>query len=469
MSSLASPSLAARQPAEGGRGRSALRTERSIALIRVAVLGAVVAVYFSGIAIRGSLGPPALVILGLACVYAFACLVLLARDEALSFRAQVATLLIDIALVTLWVQATGGAQSQFWTLYLIVVASVGLRFGLTETLGVAAGLAVLHLSVLMGAEGSEPTDLIYRPSLLVVVGFAVGVLSYQRSVQRRERRALAAIAREREHELGAERAEVARLRRVDLARSEFVAVAAHEFRSPLAAIIGVLSTLKTHGEALQPYVRDELIDGASAQAERLTRLVEDLLTISRIEDGVLRLSMEPVDARDLISDAVRSSGTAGRVHIELGRVDPVVCDVDAVIRVLTNLLDNARKYSPETAPIVLSLSQDDDVVRFAVRDAGEGIPEEEREAVFERFRRREGSRKPGAGLGLYISRGLVQAHGGELTVGDAREGGAEFSFWLPRRLPGTHTVAVGAPTAEGDEDLSVTPVSAVTAGAPDQG
>jgi len=251
---------------------------------------------------------------------------------------------------------------------------------------------------------------------------------------------------------------------VDLARTEFVAVAAHEFRSPLAAIIGVLSTLKTHGEALQTYVRDELIDGASAQAERLARLVEDLLTISRIEDGVLRLSMEPVDARDLISDAVRSSGTAGRVHIQLGRVDPVVCDVDAVIRVLTNLLDNARKYSPEGAPIVLSLAQDDSQVRFSVRDAGEGVPEEDRLAIFERFRRREGSSKPGAGLGLYISRGLVEAHGGELSVSDAREGGAEFTFWLPRRLPGPHAVAVGPPI-EPDEEIEPTDVSAVTAAA----
>ena len=465
MSTLASRTLAAPTPAEGGRHLSALRTERSIALIRVTVLAVVVAVYLSGIAIWGSLGPPALVILGLACAYAFACLLWFARDDSVSFRTQLATLLTDIALVTLWIQATGGARSQFWTLYLIVVASVGLRFGMLETLGVAGGLALLHVSVLMGAVGVEPTDLIYRPALLVVVGFAVGVLSYQRSVQRRERRALARLAQTREHELGQERAEVERLRRVDLARTEFVAVAAHEFRSPLAAIIGVLSTLKTHGEALQPYVRDELIDGASAQAERLARLVEDLLTISRIEDGVLRLSMEPVDAKDLITDAVRSSGTAGRVHIELGRADPVVCDVDAVIRVLTNLLDNARKYSPEGAPIVLSLSQDDERVSFSIRDSGDGVPEDDRAAIFERFRRREGSDKPGAGLGLYISRGLVQAHGGELTVADAREGGAEFSFWLPRRLPGLHAVAVGPPSAEPDEEISPSDVSDVTAAA----
>src|SRR3990172_636671 len=161
MSTLASRTFTARLPVEGGRGLSALRTERSIALIRVTVLAVVVTLYLSRIGIRSSLGPPALVILAMACVYAFACLLWIARDEVVSF----------------------------WTLYLIVVASVGLRFGMIETLGVAAGLAILHVSVLMGAEGVEPTALIYLPALLVVVGFAVGVLSYQRSVQRRERRA----------------------------------------------------------------------------------------------------------------------------------------------------------------------------------------------------------------------------------------------------------------------------------------
>lgn len=467
MSTLASRTLATRPPAEGGLRLSALRTERSIALIRVTVLAVVVTLYLSGIGIRSSLGPPALALLAIACVYAFACLLVFGGDESVSFRAQLATLLVDIALVTLWIQATGGARSQFWTLYLIVVASVGLRFGMIETLGVAAGLAILHLSVLMGAKGVEPSDLIYRPALLVVVGFAVGVLSYQRSVQRRERQTLAALAETRGQELGQEREEVARLRRVDLARTEFVAVASHEFRSPLAAIIGVLSTLKTHGDALQPYVKDELIDGASAQADRLARLVEDLLTMSRIEDGVLRLSMEPVDVRDLIMEATRASGTSGRVHVELGRADAVVCDIDAVVRVLTNLLDNARKYSPEGAPIVLSVSQGDGRVRFAVRDAGEGVPEEDRETVFERFRRVDGLGKPGAGLGLYIARGLVQAHGGELTVNAAREGGAEFAFWLPRRVPGIHAVAVGGPDeARRDDlpDLGVTDVTAAVAG-----
>jgi signal transduction histidine kinase len=466
MSTLASRRLSAPPLEERGARLSPLRTERSIALIRVVVLAVVAAIYVSGIAIETSLGPPAIAILCMACAYAVVCLVAFAKEETVSFRVRAITLMIDVGLVTLWIQATGGAESQFWSLYVIVVLSVALRFGMLETMGAAIGLAILHSSMLTGATGIERTELVYRPTLIVVAGFAVGVLSHQRAVQRRERKKAQVLAEERTQELGQERAEVARLRRVDLARSEFVAVAAHEFRSPLAAIIGVLSTLRTRGDSLQSWVREELIDGASGQAQRLARLVEDLLTISRIEDGVLRLSMEPVNARDLIMDAARASRTAERVHVELGRVGSIVCDVDAVIRILTNLLDNARKYSPDGAWITLAVSQDDERVSFAVRDAGPGIPPQEREAIFERFRRAEGSGKPGTGLGLYISRGLVQAHGGELSVGDAREGGAEFSFWLPRRLPGAHAVAVGGPDENEDEEpgLAVTPITAVAGG-----
>ena len=218
------------------------------------------------------------------------------------------TLAIDVALITAWIEATGGGRSEFWTLYLIVIVAVALRFGIVETVGVAVGLAVLLLAQLV-EHGVLWTSRLYRPTLLLVAGFAIGVLSLQRADQRQKRFEMEAIAESRARQLGRERAEVERLRKVDLARTEFVGVAAHELRTPLAAILGVLSTLKEHGAVLEDRVRVDLIDGAEAQAERLTRLVEDLLTVSRIQDGVLRLSMEPVDLRDLIADAARASST----------------------------------------------------------------------------------------------------------------------------------------------------------------
>jgi len=121
----------------------------------------------------------------------------------------------------------------------------------------------------------------------------------------------------------------------------------------------------------------------------------------------------------------------------------VVCDADAIVRVLTNLFDNARKYSPAGTPIEVRVAGDERRVTVDVMNAGSGIAPEDREAIFERFRRADGSGAPGAGLGLYISRGLVRAHGGELEVGDVPEGGAAFTFWLPVLDPGERAVSVG--------------------------
>jgi signal transduction histidine kinase len=160
--------------------------------------------------------------------------------------------------------------------------------------------------------------------------------------------------------------------------------------------------------------------------------------------------MAPVDARDLIADAARASSTADRLRVEVDPPGRVVCDADATVRVLTNLLDNARKYSPDGTPIRVTVSTDDRRVRFSVQDAGRGIAERDREAIFERFRRADDSGAPGAGLGLYISRGLVRAHGGELEVSDASGGGARFTFWLPLLAPGEHEVAIGGSDATDD-------------------
>lgn len=447
MTAIAQPIYRTRTASEGGGGASALRSERSLALIRVAVVAAVLGIYLSSLGIRRSLGPSALVILVLAGVYGLGCLLVLAADRLPSLRARFGTLGVDVLLITLWVQATGGPQSEFWTLYLLVAVSAALRFRLPETIGVAVSVTVLHLAVTAAQGGLPQTQLIYRPTLMVATGFAVGVLAHQRALHRQERAVLQALADTRGQELGVQRAEVERMRRVDLKRSEYVAIAAHEFRTPLAAVIGVLSTLRTHGPALEDEVRDELIDGAQSQAERLARLVEDLLTASRIEDGVLRLHLEAAEPGRLVAEAVRASGTADRVDIQLGSLGLVLCDADAIVRVLVNLLDNARKYSPDGARIVVAATAGDEGVRVAVRDRGPGVRSEDRELVFERFRRLGSTGgKPGAGLGLYISRGLVEAHDGEIGVTEAPGGGAEFAFTLPR-APGGADV-VGAAVTE---------------------
>jgi signal transduction histidine kinase len=432
-----------------------LRTKRTIAALRICVLAVVMVIFLGSAGIRDAAGWGATVILVCAGVYAFASLVVSTRGEGSSVPGRAITLVLDVTLVTAWVMATGGGNSDFWTLFLIVIVAVALRFGILETVGVALGLAVVNVVILASGDGMWAVRL-YRPTLLLLTGFAVGVLSLQRVDQRQKRAEMEAIAESTARQLGRERAEVERLRKVDLARTEFVGVAAHELRTPLAAILGVLTTLKVHGAVLDDAVRVELIEGAEGQAERLSRLVEDLLTVSRIQDGVLRLAMVPVQASDLIADAARASGTRDRLRTEVELDRPVVCDADAVVRVLTNLFDNARKYSPPDSPIVISVAGDDQRAVFEVRDAGRGIAEHDREAIFERFRRADDSGAPGAGLGLYISRGLVRAHGGELDVEGAPEGGASFSFWLPVVAPGEQEVTI-RPEAERAAPLAAFP------------
>ncbi|MEW6059482.1 MAG: ATP-binding protein [Actinomycetota bacterium] len=410
-----------------------LRTERSIALIRIAVIVVVAGVYLSSIGIRRPLGPLAVSILALVAIYSL--WTLLARPYASMppARFQTATLLADAAFITLWCKATGGPASEFWTLYLIAVIAVAMRFDLTETLGSALGLALLYV-VVMSMEGGLPrTSLLARPALMLVTGFAVGLLARERRVDERQRDALVRIADERSRALAEEQALVIRLRQVDLAKTEFVAVASHEFRGPLSAILGVVSTLRTHDEELGPDVRAELLEGAAAQAERLTRLVEDLLTVSRIDDGALPLDVRPVHPRRLIFEAMQASGTSDLANVETGDVERVWCDADRIVRVLTNLLDNAKKYSLPGGAVFVTVWEGESAVTFSVRDQGPGIPSEQRDEIFERYKRLMAApEKPGTGLGLYISRCLVEAHGGEIRVNEAPGGGAEFLFSLPK-------------------------------------
>jgi signal transduction histidine kinase len=460
-------------------GFDALRTERWIAVIRLAVVTVVIAIYLGSRLEPWPPGPLAVGVLVLAIVYSAWSLAAFAGPTEPSLAARMLSLLVDLALVTAWVLVTDGAMSDYWALYLVVLISAGMRFDLAQTMGVAVGLTVLYGTLVL-ADGGLPREIVFhRTSLFIITGFAVGVLSQQRLEHRRRGQALWEESQERGRLLTDERAEVERLKRVDVAKSEFVAVAAHEFRTPLAAVIGVLSTLREHGSVLTPEERIELLDGATSQANRLARLVDDLLTVSRIEDGILRLSLEPVDPRNLLSEAAQVSGMSGRLVIQMGRVGKVRCDQDAIIRVLTNLLDNARKYAPPDSKVHIAVAVEGDLVRFRVADEGPGIPEEERREVFERFRRLDGGRtKPGAGLGLYICRGLVEAHGGTIRVDEGPQGGAEFTFTLPRATkadeeavapppPALPLPLVTAPGADTPDVPAPTPVEAPAAGPAD--
>ncbi|MFB3737911.1 MAG: sensor histidine kinase, partial [Candidatus Velamenicoccus archaeovorus] len=400
------------------------RTERTVALIRLAVIAVVGAVYLSSVGIERDLGRPAVGVLLAAGLYALWALLGRPYESLPPTTYRAATLIIDALLITVWTHATGGRDSEFWTLYVIAVIAVALRFDWAETVGAALGLSVLYV-LLITVEGGIPSaPLLARPAVMVIMGFAVGGLVEQRRLHQERQAVLAALIEERTRALTEEQALTARLREVDLAKTEFVAVASHEFRTPLAAILGVLTTLRSHEGSLDPEIREELLDGAAVQATRLSRLVEDLLTVSRIEEGIVTLDVRPVELEGLIAEAAQASRTTERLVVEREGVDRVDADADRLIRVLTNLLDNARKYSPPEGAIFLTVTEGAGEVTFRVRDQGPGIPRERREEVFERFRRLvDRPQKPGAGLGLYITRTLVEAHGGRIRVDEAPGGG----------------------------------------------
>ena len=409
-----------------------LRTERTIALVRMAVVTVVAGVYLSSLGLERTLGPLALSILSASAIYATWTVLARPYESDVGRRFRTASLLADVALISLWTRATGGPGSEFWTLYLIAVIAVALRFDLLETLGAALGIALVYVMSMSAVGGLPASSLIARPSLMLITGFAVGVLAEQRRMHAERQHALEQMVEDRSNALVEEQAMVARLTELDVAKTEFVAVASHELRSPLSVIVGVLSTIRTHGDNLEPEIRRELIEGAEQQAIRLGRLVDDLLTVSRIEEGGLALDVQPVHPDRLVFEAVQASRTGDVVRVEPNGVARVWCDADRMVRVLANLLDNARKYSPPGAPILLSFAEEADVVVIRVRDHGQGIPAGHREEVFDRFRRLvSGTGQPGSGLGLYITKTLVEAHGGTISVAEADDGGAEFTVRLP--------------------------------------
>ncbi len=426
----------------GGLSPEELRTERSVALIRMAVVLVVAVVYLNSGGMAKITGPLAVSILALAALYSVWSLLARPYETVWANRFRAAIFLADAVLITMWCLATGGPDSEYWALYLIAIIAVAMRFDVPETLFSALGLALLYVLVMSIDDGLSRAALLSRPALMLITGFAVGALARQRRTNQDQRELLVGMAEERSRALAEEHATVARLREVDLAKTEFVAVAAHEFRTPLATILGVIGTLRTHGDALDPSIREELLEGAQVQAQRLARLVEDLLTVSRIEDGALRLDVRPANLEEVVAEAVQSSGTTDVVRVELHGIAEVHCDRDRMVRVLSNLLDNARKYSPPDGAIFVTVTEDERSVFLSVRDQGLGIPKERREEVFERFRRLvDKSDRPGWGLGLYITRCLVEAHGGSIRVEEAPGGGAEFLFTLPKAQTG------GAPTA----------------------
>ncbi len=244
----------------------------------------------------------------------------------------------------------------------------------------------------------------------------------------------------------------ASLHQADQAKTAFISDVSHELRTPLTVIKGTIETLQD-GALDDLEMRGPFLASMSRETERLIRLVNDLLVLTRADAGALNLRHCPIDLEELacsrcsnLEHAARQRQVSLRVVTTPqpggGAAGPVLADADRIAQVLDNLLDNAIRYSPPGSEVTVTLTRETDRMACSVADAGPGIPARHLPFIFERFYRAETARgretssvhrdgEGGSGLGLAIVRGLVQAHGGGVVANSIEGKGTTITFWLP--------------------------------------
>jgi signal transduction histidine kinase len=235
-----------------------------------------------------------------------------------------------------------------------------------------------------------------------------------------------------------------REREMAKARRDLVAAISHDLRTPLAATRALIEAL-ADGVATDPQTEGRYLSSASRELEHLSRLVDDLFELARIDAGVLDLTLEEASLHDMVSDTISSfQPQAEQKSVRLigeisGDVDPVLANPPRLQRVLHNLVSNALRHTPADGTVTLRAAPEGDVARVEVSDTGGGIAAEDLPRVFERSfsgeqsrARPDGGDTPGAGLGLAIARGLVEAHGGTMDVESEPGQGSCFRFTLDR-------------------------------------
>ena len=215
---------------------------------------------------------------------------------------------------------------------------------------------------------------------------------------------------------------------LDQLKANFVAVASHELRTPAASVYGALATAMERRNELAPELREELLQVAYEQGDRLCKLLEQLLDLSRLDGRGLRVDPEPLVLRSVLSKIAADNVSNGHaVRLEVPPDLAVIADPLVIDRVVSNLLVNAVRYGEP--PIVVAAEQRDRHVRISVEDGGTGVPEDLRTRLFDRFER--GDDAHGTGLGLSIARAYARAHGGDLVY-EPSVANSRFELLIPR-------------------------------------
>jgi signal transduction histidine kinase len=319
-----------------------------------------------------------------------------------------------------------------------------------------------HLELLrgLGFASEMVLPLVARGRVLGTITFAFGQESGRRHTTEdlavaEDLAGRAALAIDNARLYSAERVARDEAERAVRVRDEFLSIASHELRNPVAGIKGTAQLVRRARQRgyLDSARLDRYLSTIEQTSQRLAALTEDLLDVSRLQRGGLPLRPRAIDLAALVSEVVATQQARTDTHqlrLELGHQPcPVVVDPDRVEQIVTNLLENAVKYSPDGGDIYIDVEAEADGALLRVRDAGIGLPAGAAETIFEPFGRAPNAAEqniPGLGLGLYICRRIAESHGGWLRAASAGEGqGTTLTLWLPA----TPTPADTASAADG--------------------
>ena len=352
---------------------------------------------------------------------------------ALSVGWRVAPRMIELGVplgyllvVAILRDAAGGGSSGFGGLYLLPIIYLALFAPRVELFVGLAAMTAANIVPLLVIGTPEYPSTTWRGTLVQVGAAAVAGLTIHQLVS--ETRAHSA-ATETQNE---------RLKELDRMKDEFVSLVSHELRTPLTSITGYLEMLTEDGSSSFSEIQSSWVATINRNVTRLTRLVDDLLFIARLDEGI-HLRQTTLDLRELLSqsaDTAKPTAESKDIEIELdvGDVPTVLGDRERLAQLVDNLVSNAVKFTPEGGRVSIRTANGSSNVRVEVADTGVGIPSDEVGRLFQRFYRASTARKsetPGTGLGLAISQSIAEAHGTHIDVASAVGEGTTFSFELP--------------------------------------
>ena len=362
--------------------------------------------------------------------------------SALEFRAvnfkhlALTTLAVALALGLSWVLNRFLPLPNLSLVFLMPVLFAGGRYGLWPSLYAAVlGFAVYDFFF------TEPyfTFHVYRTSDLATLIFYLVAAVVVGSMAVRLKNHMEKLA-----EMATSLEESRMLSETQKLRAALLSSISHDLRTPLSSIIGSATSLQEFGDRLDPRARQELLKNVMQEAERLNRFIQNLLDMTRLGHGNLKPQRDWIEFRDLVGRAlkrVEKELDARKVEIKADPgFDTLYADPVLMEQVFVNILDNAAKYAPAGSCIRISFSAKDENIFIAIADEGSGIPQQDRERVFDMFFRVRATdtKAAGTGLGLAICRGLVEAHGGTIHVEGGLDGrGTAIVMIFPAAMAGS--------------------------------